>query len=515
MIKICDAIMGAGKSQSAISYMNDNPEKKFIYLSPYCSEAARIRRACPRLEFVEPGDVGNGKSIPKIAHTRSLLSRGKNIASTHAAFGLYSEDMIELIREKEYTLILDESLSVLAPAEVKPDDIKVLEMAGCIKRGEGMSGYTLGETPYESGRLDDIITLCKRNNLIFIENSAEDETEGKYFCWELHLDVLQAFSEVIILTYLWEGQELKAFLDEKGMAYEPIGIRRCGDRYEFAETMEYWPEYVGRLDEMIRFYEVDKYLEIGEPREALSASWYMRRLSGRGSSETIKKLKKGLRSFVRTFCGAKTPDGMYTYFKRNEKTMKMYGIGAFVPCNMRATNEYGDRTAVAYMINIFMNPYKKRYLSTEEHPFDEDAYALSMIIQWVWRSAIRNGQAISLYIPSKRMRDLFKGWMAKVGEEYRAYRAALEAQAEGEAAAVPADTPSASGVRFAVAEAEAPATGEIYVVPVDPPAQPDVPAEPAAEPHEEADDSPGCELLGEPGIEICVSTDEALRDLAS
>ena len=38
-------------------------------------------------------------------------------------------------------------------------------------------------------------------------------------------------------------------------------------------------------------------------------------------------------------------------------------------------------------------------------------YALSILIQWVFRSAIRNGQEVWLYLPSARMRGLLAGWL--------------------------------------------------------------------------------------------------------
>ena len=42
---------------------------------------------------------------------------------------------------------------------------------------------------------------------------------------------------------------------------------------------------------------------------------------------------------------------------------------------------------------------------------EEDAYALSELIQWIFRSAIRDGKEIWLYIPSKRMRNLLIDWI--------------------------------------------------------------------------------------------------------
>ena len=47
----------------------------------------------------------------------------------------------------------------------------------------------------------------------------------------------------------------------------------------------------------------------------------------------------------------------------------------------------------------------------------EDMYALSEMIQWVWRSAIRDGKDIWIYIPSRRMRELFQNWLDSIAHD--------------------------------------------------------------------------------------------------
>lgn len=42
---------------------------------------------------------------------------------------------------------------------------------------------------------------------------------------------------------------------------------------------------------------------------------------------------------------------------------------------------------------------------------DENGYALSEMLQFIWRSAIRDGKEIWVYIPSIRMRELLKQWI--------------------------------------------------------------------------------------------------------
>ena len=78
---------------------------------------------------------------------------------------------------------------------------------------------------------------------------------------------------------------------------------------------------------------------------------------------------------------------------------------------MRATNEYRDRNCVAYLMNRYMNPIVKNFFLQHNVNVDEDGYALSEMLQFIWRSAIRQGREIWVYIPSIRMRNLLKQWI--------------------------------------------------------------------------------------------------------
>ena len=61
-IKICDAIMGAGKTSAAINYMNDSPGK-FIFITPYLKECDRIIDNCPIKNFKSPKDKPRSKLL--------------------------------------------------------------------------------------------------------------------------------------------------------------------------------------------------------------------------------------------------------------------------------------------------------------------------------------------------------------------------------------------------------------------------------------------------------------------
>jgi hypothetical protein len=106
-VVIVDSVMGTGKTSWAIDYMNDNPDKNFIYIAPLLSEDARIVENCGS-QFFTPINLGQGK----LENLNDLLANGDNVASTHTLFRNLDEESRRYIRDNSYTLILDEVLEM-------------------------------------------------------------------------------------------------------------------------------------------------------------------------------------------------------------------------------------------------------------------------------------------------------------------------------------------------------------------------------------------------------------------
>lgn len=108
---------------------------------------------------------------------------------------------------------------------------------------------------------------------------------------------------------------------------------------------------------------------------------------------------------------------LWTTFKEYKCYVKRNGFAkSFAPINSRATNEYSNKTAIAYIGNRFFKPTIKNFFTFNNIPTEkefEDKFALSELVQFIFRSAIRNNKPINVYIPSKRMRELFKEWLKK------------------------------------------------------------------------------------------------------
>ena len=105
---------------------------------------------------------------------------------------------------------------------------------------------------------------------------------------------------------------------------------------------------------------------------------------------------------------------LWTLFKGNshkDPTIKTRWKNRFCPCKARATNEWGDSVYLTYLVNMFPDPSVKQWFADHGGCIDDDQYALSNMLQWIWRSAIRNSIPVKLYIPSRRMREILKAWL--------------------------------------------------------------------------------------------------------
>ena len=158
---------------------------------------------------------------------------------------------------------------------------------------------------------------------------------------------------------------------------------------------------------MIQIVDSPKLNQIGADRFSLSKSWYDR------ADSDVKQLKNNVYNcFFHIWKGTPTSERMWATY--NDDISKLRGKGytnAHVIFNKKASNEYRDRTALAYCANIYMNVNEKAFYTSRGVDVDEDTYALSILVQWIWRSAIRDGKPIKLYIPSRRMRELLLGWI--------------------------------------------------------------------------------------------------------
>ena len=400
-VNIVDSIMGSGKTQAAINYINNSSEQeKFLYVTPYLTEVERIMKSCPSKNFKQPERYGT-----KIRGIKDLLNKGYNIVTTHTLFHLFDDEIIDLCYSQGYILIMDEVTDVIDTYYIGEKDLELLlnnfvtvdEDTGLLKWRDDQQNY--GDNPLDDKFLKEK-HLCEMNCLAMYGNNV--------MLWMFPIKIFNAFRESYILTYMFNAQMQKYYYDYYGVEYNYIYVQGNSiDNYSFTETNQ---NYISKYDyrKLIHIYEDDKMNMIGDADYSLSKSWYKRN----EKNALMKKLKNNTLNYFNNILKSKSNNNIWTTFKDYQSLIagKGYTKG-FVPSNMRATNDYQDRTSVAYLVNKFINPYIKQFFTTHGVKVYEDEYAISELVQFIWRSAIRQGKDINIYIPSRRMRQLLKKWI--------------------------------------------------------------------------------------------------------
>ena len=400
-VKVCDMIMGAGKTESAITQMNEDEESKYIFVTPYLDEVKRIKDSCEKRKFSDPYNSGDGK----LADLHRLLAQKSNIATTHALFETYNEETISLIRNGGYKLILDEVYQTTKAIEISPKDLKMLQGEKKITTVDGLR-VRWNDDKYD-GKFNELRDNCCTGNVILYKDSL--------LLWEYPIEVFEAFREVIILTYMFEAQVQKYYFDVNGVEIKYIGTKHENNEFRFSNE-HCIPEYVTTLIDRVHILDDPNLNEIGDSRYSLSSSWFERAMKKRGKPQ-IEQLKKNIYNAFRNKFNSESGRIIWTVYKNYKDVVKGKGYtNGFLSCNVRATNAYRNRDCLAYCVNIFYNPLMKSYFADQGIEVREDKYALSEMIQWIWRSAIRDGKEIWIYVPSKRMRELLEGWLKELSE---------------------------------------------------------------------------------------------------
>ena len=395
--------MGSGKSTWAINYINHNPDKKFLVIVPLLTECERFKEETD-IDIIDPEKWGS-----KWKNFRWLVENDKNIVTTHSLIKMMDLDMLELLKSKDYVLMIDECLDVLDTYKISKDDLKIIFNENLVSLDdEGFLVWNEDKKPYK-GVYGDIKRLCSFKSLMGFKKENSDEL-ARIIMWNFPVDFFKCFDESYIFTYLWDGSIQKSYFDIHGIKYEKYMLDDCKQLVHHCKELEY--EKRRKVVDLIDIYD-GKFNKIGTKigkANPLSKSWYEDKK--KKNNTIFNQLKSNTENYFRTVTNTKSVDNMYTVFKPYCKCVKGEGYTkGFVPCNARGTNEFKNKRSLAYLINFFMSPDIKQFVEHYHIDFDEDLFSLSALLQWIWRSQIRDGKPIQIYIPSERMRKLLTDWI--------------------------------------------------------------------------------------------------------
>lgn len=440
-IVVIDAICGKGKTQYALQRIKETKEK-FIYVTPYIKEIQRIKDWCEEFgvkvhepwvmtdiieEQIKRDDFCldmDDKLITKSDTLKKLLSWNCNIVMTHALLQYIDMETIDLIKSQEYTLYLDEVHQVIEEYHLSPRDLKYLRELNAIKIVENNQVIWV-DKGYEDpeGVFARFKALCELGAMYLYSD--------KLYIWCFPTGLFNVVKQTFVLTYLFEGQ-LQAFyykLHNVPYLYRDVCYNKEKCKYELKEFNK------DTIIKDIEFYE--KLIEVYEGNMnfadngiTLTTYWYNKAYQSdvKGESNYMQLLQRNITNYFSHIVKAKSKDIIWTTKKKYRKFITGKGYTrSFLPLNARAINTLGTRHYLAYVYNRYLSPVEENFFLNRDVKVDTELFGLSELIQWIFRSAIRNKEKVYLYLPSYRMRNLLGKWkylaikhLSEVQEETKA-----------------------------------------------------------------------------------------------
>ena len=256
--------------------------------------------------------------------------------------------------------------------------------------------------PVDSAKLDAgdfhsaaFIQLCDAGYLYLLGD--------KVVMWEYPVEVLTAFDEVYVMTYLFEGSLLYYWCQYNDLEFEYVK-----DIPLFRTTEE--AKVIAR--DNITVLEHSKMNTISKYKYSFSG-WNKYTKINKTAMTKIESVLNDLHK-NRTKGIAKSEMIFTSPSSIRERFQGRGGCLAnidWLESDCKATNDYADKRCMIYLYDKHMNPMYERYFSSKDIIIDKDLFALNSIIQWVYRGCIRKGEPMFVFIASPRMRKIFKRWL--------------------------------------------------------------------------------------------------------
>ena len=457
-ITVKDSICGHGKTFGMVKHTKNNrfSGERYLYITPYLEQCHTIAGTKPiskdderpdydkdgikynpsernlgDLQFKHP-DFRNSEGT-KQESLKKLLDAGENIVSTHSLF--LNMKLDTLSSAGNYTLVIDEALDIYDRCKLLTEKQakKLLRLKILNLRDDGITllfdrekfgdSFLLedGEDAVEDTHYEELAVLCDNKQILLVN--------GCVLLWEFSAEILKKFKKVYILTYLFEGREMSVYLKKHGLEYEVIRegnggkdvapfvdiledekLNNIGDNYFALSISQTRVSKKSRKEPLRKNYDsVGKFEKAKKRYESYMSSVPDKSITAEKRND---ELRRNIHTVFSSRWKAKADDRYFTCLSENAdyiagKNYKNNWLGY----STRATNLYNETHHVAFLMNLFMQPNIKEACDSTDYQVDEDLVALSHLIQFVFRSALRSGENIKLYIPSSRMRNLFKDYL--------------------------------------------------------------------------------------------------------
>ena len=409
--RIIDRPCGYGKTTELIENLKINDTNLIIV--PYLTEVARVIEGAAKngIEIVEPSLESDG--LTKREHLLELVADRKNICTTHAMYPRLAEAAISGAF-KGYTVIVDEVVETVKPLSHNPSKGSWDKLY--VNKGFVTVDAETGQVFPTQQWIDEHAVISDSLSLE-IYNAAKSGTlyvhDSNTLVWALPKQLLNAGKELLVYTYLSQGSLMVSYLD------------RVGIQYQIDSVPEIELEYLKTAKKLITVKLMKNLTDLkfsygGQKAITHSAAKKVARTLNNLASRNMKDVPRNniivTSSKEAWFDGSKSFDDLEGTSRRAKAGKFAKGSGLFnvnwLPNTTRGSNRWSHCSHVIYLYDQFTSPAVKNWLGMSGEWQGE--YALSEMVQLIWRSRVRKGQPITVYFASQRMYDLFTNWLNSV-----------------------------------------------------------------------------------------------------
>ncbi len=425
-IKVIDEIMSSGKSHWMLSQMKqweaEDKYDQFFYISPLLSEVGgellkddkgrevkpkqylkgRVQQSLPHMNFNFPRPIRGSKSY----HVSQLIHQCKNVSATHKLFLSLDTGDVEILKQNRNILVIDEAIDAYEvykgiTKQALDNHIK----SGILLVDEDTRKITYNHKDYpittDKWELSELVQYCDNGCVYYVQDSL--------VLWEFPTDLLRAFDDVYVLTYIFEGSFMYYWCKINGIEIEYVKP----ELYRSTEEVKSYIKELINVVETPSIHRIEKY--------SYSQSWW----ENKAVKDCIEDVKKALRSCTEKVLKCKGEDILITcpkanwvHDKENKKIKKRllikgkgYSRATWLASETRATNIYQDKSVLIYLLGKYPHPMVSNFCHSKGYPVDDNKFALASFLQWIFRGSIRKGEPMHVIMPSHDMRKLLKAWL--------------------------------------------------------------------------------------------------------
>ena len=428
-VEVLDVLMGSGKSYASLRYIEGmalaDKQVKWVFCTEFLSEIATrtVENEQAKHLWRTPEKVGEETKMDDFIN---LLEEPnvQLIAITHVLLKQASTNVVvqKLVADNGWCLFLDET-------------IECISAYGGITYAEFMWHKDEGRISIDDsayGRVqwldDSVLDYDTKEMAIGRMLKAQDNLYAHINGKQLSLvtiapkTMFTMWYRVILSTYQFEDTLMDAYFKMKQIEWKP-----CTDIVCYRVTTK---EDVKKNITMIKKYDKAWYYT------PFSSGWY----GDKATSDDYAELNNTIRNIGNAY-GCKGKPELFGYtlpksalgkqtdkrkiqpkgYKHTECLVDSDGTvikgsvckkrSGHIPCNARASNEYASKVVMVHAYDRHPHVSVINYLRGVGVQYSKERFALNELLQWLWRSAIRNGEPIHVAILSNRMRTLFLSWL--------------------------------------------------------------------------------------------------------